>query len=152
MSDKRIGMILVQRGVLKQEQADAILRRQAQAHKPFGKLAYQMYNVDERDVWSAWAEQVGHFCQRVDLACEENDPGVLDVVSPEEAWMLHVLPLRREMGELVAATTITDLPEAMALLQRRLDAPPRFVIPERRQLEQFIIGRYQIVSVEAVSA
>lgn len=152
MSDRLIGMILVQRGVLREEQAQAILRRQQEAHQPFGKLAYQMYNVDERDVWAAWAEQVGHFCQHVDLACEQNDPAVIELVSAQQAWKLHILPLRYELGELVVATTIIDLPEAMATLQETVGKPVRFVIPDRRQLEQYIIKRYGIVAVESMSA
>jgi hypothetical protein len=152
MSDRLIGTILVQRGVLRQEQASAILRRQEELHQPFGKLAYQMYNVDERDVWSAWAEQVGHFCQHVDLACEQNDPQVIDLISAQQAWSTHMLPLRQEMGELVVATTITDLPEAMTILQKQVEQPIRFVIPDRRQLEQYIIERYGIVAVESLSA
>jgi hypothetical protein len=46
------------------------------------------------------------------------------------------------------ATTITDLPEAGALLRQRTDQPLGFVIADRRQLEQFIVKRYQIVAVE----
>jgi len=152
MSDKLIGHILVQRGVLRDEQAQAILRQQENTRQPFGKLACRMYNVDERDIWSAWAEQVGHFCQHVDLACEPNDSSVLDVIDSADAWSLHILPLRYELGELVVATTITDLPEAMALLQSKQVGTIRFVIPERRQLERFIVERYEIVSVEARSA
>lgn len=152
MSDKKIGRILVQRGVLREEQAQAILRAQQSEHKPFGKLAWRMYHVDERDIWSAWAEQVGHFCQHVDLACEPNDPAVLDLIEADQAWSLHILPLRIDLGELVVATTITDLPEAMALLDSRTDRTIRFVIPDRRQLERYIIERFEIVSVEAMSA
>lgn len=152
MSDKQIGMLLVQRGVLTHEQVDRILDLQQQQHKPFGKLARELFHVDDLEIWSAWAEQVGYFCQHVDLACEPNDPAVLELVLPREAWALHILPLRHELGELVVATTITDLPEAMALLNQRLDKPIRFVVPDRRQLEQYIIRRYEIVSVEAVCA
>jgi len=152
MSDKLIGMILVQRGVLREEQAQAILRRQQEVKKPFGKLAYQMYNIDERDVWSAWAEQVGHFCQHVDLACEQHDPELIDLITAQQAWSMHLLPLRIEMGEVVVATTITDLPEAMSILQKKVDQPIRFVIPDRRQLERYIIERFGIVAVESMSA
>jgi hypothetical protein len=154
MSDRKIGMLLAQRGVLSHEEVDAILERQRAVRQPFGKIACEQFGIAEQDVWSAWAEQVGYFCQRVDLACEPNDESVLDLVTAHEAWSGHLLPLRRDSGELVAATTITDLPQAMGLLQQRLGAgqPVRFVIPERRQLEQFIIRRYQIVSIEYESA
>lgn len=154
MSDRKIGMLLVQRGVLSESQVQLILERQKQLHKPFGKIAHEQFGVDERDVWAAWAQQVGFFCQHVDLACEPNDPATLDVIDAQHAWQHHALPLRYESGELVVATTITDLPEAMTLLQRTLGhgSPVRFVIPDRRQLEQFIIKRYRIVSVVRQSA
>lgn len=153
MSDRKIGKILVQRGVLNGDEVEVILDVQQREHKPFGKIAYEQFGVDEREVWGAWAEQVGYFCQRVDLACEPNDPAVLDLVSAHQAWSYHALPLRYEDGELVVASTITDLPEAKTLMEQRLDGKPvRFVIPERRQLEQFIIRRYEIISIERESA
>jgi len=154
MSDRRIGMLLVKRGVIDRDTVEKILERQHYLRQPFGKIAHEQFGVDEREVWSAWAEQVGYHCQRVDLACEPNDALALDLVSAERAWEHHLLPLRFEIGELVAATTITDLPDAMTLLQLELGlgSPVRFVIPDRRQLEQFIIRRYGIVSIERESA
>lgn len=141
-------MLLVHRGAMSRAQVEQVLDRQQDVHAPFGKLAHEMFGVDERDIANAWAEQVGYICQHVDLACEPNDPAVVDMISAAEAWASRVLPLRFENQQLVAATTITDLPLALAALLPQLEADPRFVVAERRQLERFIVERYGIVSVE----
>jgi len=148
MADKRIGQLLVERGVMSAEQVRQVLELQRKVRKPFGKLAVDLFGVAESEIWFAWAEQVGQFCPKVDLACEPNDAAVLKLLTPREAWLNHALPLRVDHGELRVATTITDLPEAAVLLRQRTDQPLGFVIADRRQLEQFIVKRYQIVAVE----
>jgi len=142
MLGKRIGMILTQRGFLDADQVDAVLDRQKQLHQPFGKLAHEMFGVPEIEIWHAWADQIGHLCQRVDLAVEPNDSYVLGLITEAEAVQMRALPLRFEFGELVCATTVIDLPEAMVMLQQRTSAPIRFVIAERLQLDRFIEQRY----------
>jgi hypothetical protein len=150
MSHKRIGRLLIEQGVLDEAQVIEILAEQRRQPRPFGKLAYQLFGVAEEAIWEAWLEQVGPCCQPADLDVEPADDAVLALVSAEEAWRLHVLPMRYQGGELIAATTVTDLPEAAALLADRLDHTPHFLVPERRQLERAIIDRYQIVAIEGI--
>jgi len=139
---KRIGMILVQRGLLTPDHVDRILEIQKREHQPFGRIAHERFGVPEIEIWHAWARQVGHLCQRADLAVEPNDTHVLDLVTHEEARRMRMLPLRFEYGELVCATTVVDLPEAMAMLELRTKSPIRFVIAERTQLDHYIEQRY----------
>ncbi len=148
MTDRLIGKLLVQRGAMTLSQVQRVLEHQESSRLPFGKLAHEMFGVDPRDIAHAWAEQVGYFCQHVDLACEHNQSTPLALITARQAWTGHILPLRYEGDELVVATTVTDLPEAEALLSQKTDAEIRFVIAHTRQLEQYIIQRYQIVSVE----
>jgi len=148
MTTKRIGTLLVERGVLDESQVQRILEAQEVRHQPFGKVAHEMFGVDESAIWEAWAEQVGPTCKPVELEHEPSDPEALAIVSVEEAWRLRILPLRREGGNLVVATTVTDLPEAASLLNGRVEGALRFVIPERRELEQRIVADYRIVAVE----
>lgn len=149
MTTKRIGTLLIERGVLDEAQVQRILEAQEVRHQPFGKVAHELFGVEEQAIWEAWAEQVGPMCLPVDLQHEPVDPEVLAIVTVEEAWRLRMLPLRYEAGKLVVATTVTDLPEAAALLNGRVEAPVRFVIPERRELEQRIVAAYNIVAVES---
>ncbi len=142
MPGKRIGRILVSRGLLDPEQVDAILAAQRRRHQPFGKLAHELFGVSEVEVWHAWAQQVGPLCQRVDLAVEPNDAHVLDLITADEARRMHLLPLRFEFGELICASTVIDLPEAMTVLQKRTAAPIHFVLAERKQLDRYIDLRY----------
>lgn len=148
MTTKRIGTLLVERGVLDEPQVQRILEVQEVRQQPFGKLAHDLFGVDEQAIWSAWAEQTGPMCMPIDLEDEPGDPELRAIVTVEEAWRLRMLPLRYEGGKLVVATTVTDLPEAAALLSGRVEAEVRFVIPERRTLERRIVADYGIVAVE----
>lgn len=142
MADRLIGAILVQRGVMSQAQVDAVVAAQHRRRKPFGKLAHEMFGVPEREVHRAWAAQTGQFCQHVDLPCEPSDGNLIHLLTRREAWMIRALPLRVENGELIVATTPTDLPEAMALLRQKVRWPVRFVLADRKQLEYFLMHRY----------
>lgn len=143
MCDRRIGMLLVQRGAMTQEQVERVLDRQRIEHRPFGKLAKQMFDINDRAIAHAWAEQVGHLCRHVDLACEPNDPSMLALLKPAEAFTRRALPLRLDAGVLIVASTITDLPEAAVLLGMRTGRPIEFVLADHRQLEHFILRRYE---------
>ncbi|MHB1157488.1 MAG: GspE/PulE/PilB domain-containing protein [Phycisphaerales bacterium] len=143
MCDRRIGMLLVQRGAMTHDQVERVLARQQTEHLPFGKLAKQMFNLNDRAIAHAWAEQVGHLCRHVDLACEPNDPSMLTLLKPAEAFTRRALPLRLDAGALLVATTITDLPEAAVLLGMRTQRPIEFVLADHRQLEHFILRRYE---------
>jgi MshEN domain len=144
MIDKRLGMVLVNRGILTPDQVDRILAHQRSDPRPFGKLANELFNIPERDIWRAWADQEGHFCPRVDLACEPNDASVLNIITADEAVEHLLLPLRVEATQLVCATTSVDLPEAAILLRDRTQFAPRFVIVEQAQLLQYIHRRYGV--------
>ena len=138
MPRKRIGRLLIQRGVLSQDQLEAILTRQAETGEPFGTVALELYGVNEDEVWRACGQQMAAFLPHVELACEPNEPAALGALSAEEAWALCVLPLRYEKDGLVIAATAARLPEAMS---RFGDEAP-FVIAERHQIETFIQRRY----------
>lgn len=142
MADRLIGTILVQRGVMTDEQVEAVVAEQKRQRKPFGKIASEMFGVPEREVHRAWAAQTGRFCQHVDLACEPNDLNLIHMLTEAEAWAVRALPLRVETGELVVATTVIDLPEAMAMLREKVRWPIRFVLADRKQLEHFLGHRY----------
>jgi hypothetical protein len=142
MADRLIGAILVERGVMKQKQVDAVLQEQQRQRKPFGKLANHMFGIPEREVHKAWAAQTGRFCDHVDLACEPSDENLIHLLTAREAWLIRALPLRVEQGELIVASTVVDLPEAMGLLRQKVRWPIRFVVADRKQLEYFLLHRY----------
>lgn len=149
MPVKRIGTLLVERGVLTQDQIEQVIARQSQTGRPFGKLAVEMFDVDEAEVWRAWANHIQDRCPRVDVACEPKDPAARQVLAADYAWTHRILPLRFERGRLICATTATDLPNAMAFIQPQRDDVVHFVLTDRHQLEHFIMRGYELDSTPA---
>jgi len=148
MDNRQIGHILVDRGVMRIEHVAAVLERQKQDLRPFGKLAESMFGITVDEVAAALAEQFRHRCSWVNLAHQNLDPQCLIQLEPAQAWDHLLLPLRYENGELIFATALETLEMAIALLQRYVYQPFHLVLCEMRQLEQFIAERYDYEGIE----
>jgi type IV pilus assembly protein PilB len=148
MHPRRIGEVLVESGFLDEDQVQEILRRQRHSARPFGKLASQLFNLDEAIVIACIAARLRDRCRHVNLAHESFDRHALDAVSPEAAWDHLLLPMRIEAGELVVATTYASMNDAVATLHRSLDRPFHFVLAEPRPLEQFIAEAYGFEGID----
>ena len=148
MHNEFIGQILVDRGIMRVEHVSAVLDKQRSDPRPFGRLAETMFGIAVEEIAAALAVQLRHTTSWVNLAHQPLDPRVLTLLSPSEAWDHLVLPLRREDRQLVCATGAETLPEALALLQRRVSEPIRLVFAEMHQLEQFIAERYDYEGLE----
>ncbi len=142
MGHKSIGKLLIERGVLSIDQVSEVLAQQNQTHQRFGEIAAGTFGVDEQAIWQAWGEQMIQHCPRVDLVVEPRHTGVLQSIDGRTAWQYHLLPLRREDGRLVCATTREHLPGAIQFARRHFDTPVRFVLAERFQLEQYLMRGY----------
>jgi hypothetical protein len=140
--DNRMGAVLVSRGVMTQDQVDQVMAEQNRHHRPFGQIANDLFGIDERDLWRAWAVQITDFCPFVDLACEPRIADALKVMDSRTAWHYRILPLRFEEDELVCATSPERLPDALAYLNTETDLIVRFVLTEAVQLEHFIMRDY----------
>ncbi len=138
----RLGELLVEGGHLSREQVDAILEQQRLGGRPFGDLAERMFGIDPSVVESAWARQFSELCEEVDPCALEIDPGVLEVFSRRQAWQFRLLPIRRENGELVVATSRTNLPRAMRFTSWHLQESAIFVICSGEQLERALERNY----------
>jgi type IV pilus assembly protein PilB len=132
----RLGEILVNRGLLTQAQVDEVLAQQAKTGRPFGDLAERLFGISPADVEHAWAEQLTCITEHVDPSREVVERDVCTLISSRQAWQFGLLPMRRENGELVVATTQEHLPRASRFVAWSIAAPVLFVIAERRALEK----------------
>ena len=144
----RMGELLVQQGVLTEQQVQAILEEQARSSRPFGDLAERMFNVDADAIEQAWVDQYLSFGTEVDLETQRIDVDVLRVLNRRQAWQFQMLPLRREENELLVATTRERLPRAANFAWRRMHDPVFFLIARRPQLEQFLMEHYPWPAME----
>ncbi|MEM6551412.1 MAG: hypothetical protein AAF750_04710 [Planctomycetota bacterium] len=152
MTERRLGQILIARGLLNESQVQQILDQQQQQDPParFGVLARQQFDLHDEDVLSALTELHLRRSPQTSLAAEPADPQCLRIVTAEQAWDSLVLPLRVEDGELVCATTLETLSSAIEMLESRTDQTFRFIIAEICQLEQFIAERYAYEGIAVI--
>lgn len=142
LKTQRIGEILVARGLLTDEQVEEILEQQQRFGRPFGDLAERLFDIGAEDVENAWIEQYISFGTEIDLDQQKVEVDTLRVINRRQAWQFRVLPLSREDGELMAATSRDRLRRAVNFAWRRFDEPVYFVIARQPQLEAFLMKHY----------
>jgi hypothetical protein len=140
----RIGELLIARGLLTEEQVEEILAAQRERGRPFGCLAEQMFGLSAMDIEEVWAEQFGQIAGRIDPRRERIDPAVHAVVSTRQAWQFAILPMRRQRGELVIATTIYHLPRAMRFIAWHVGEEVQFVVSGMSELEAALNAHYPL--------
>ncbi len=140
----RLGDLLVEKGVLSEEQRAEILRRQRTDPRPFGALAERLYGVGPDVVEQAWAEQFEGLTAHVDPRGEPLDPGVLDLIDRRQAWQFRVLPLRYEDGDLVMCTTREHLVRALKFAGWRVPGPCHFVLADPLPLGEALMRYYRM--------
>ena len=119
----RIGALLIRRRVLDPKQVRTLLQFQRRSDEPLGVLAERLFGVDPRTIEKAWVEQYGQLGTTVDLDTQLVGQDTLGLLTRRQAWQFRLLPLRREDGLLVMATTRQALPRAARFAWKRLGAP-----------------------------
>ena len=140
----QIGQLLVEQGVLTEEQVAHILRVQKQSHRPFGDLAERLYGINPRAVEDAWVEQYVRTVGTVDLKEVTIDADCLRLLNRRQAWQFHVLPTNRAHDALSIATSAQDLVRAVNFSAQKIDEPLCFLIAERKQLREFLMKHYPV--------
>lgn len=140
----QIGQLLVEQGVLTEDQVAHILKVQKTSHRPFGDLAERLYGINPKAVEDAWVEQYVRVAGVVDLDDQHVDSECLRMLNRRQAWQFHVLPLNRDQQDLTMATSPSDLVRAVNFSTRKLDEPVYFVLAERKQLREFLMKHYPV--------
>ena len=144
----RIGQILIDQGILSEQQVFEILQAQKKRCLPFGLLAERMFEVSIESVEQAWIEQYARFTGVLDLRQTEIDREALRLINRRQAWQFEILPLRTEAtGELLIAASRRRLARAVAFAADRLDKMVYFRIAESEQLRQFLQMHYPMPEI-----
>jgi hypothetical protein len=144
-----IGKLLLSQGVITQEQVDAVLRRQAETHRPFGEIAEEMLGVRAKDIERAWTEQYAHTTRWVNPMTEMVDPGVREMVSRRQAWQFRLLPMGYDQAELMVCTTKDGLVRAMNFAARHVPMTCYFVLSELEPLAEALMRHYPMEGMSA---
>ena len=139
-----IGQLLVEQGVLSEEQVAHILKVQQASHRPFGDLAERLYGIDPQAIEDAWVEQYTRTAGVVDLDHVTFDGDCLRMINRRQAWQFHVLPTSRDGDHLQIATDADNLVRAVNFSSRRISQAVYFLIADREQLRAFLMKHYPV--------
>ena len=135
----RIGEILVEQGVLSEQQVFEIIQAQKRLHLPFGVLAERMFDVTLESIENAWIEQYHRFTGTINLEEQQFDDRALRLINRRQAWQFEIVPVGFEpTGELLMAASRRRLARAVTFATNRLDKVVYFRIAESQQIQKFL--------------
>lgn len=145
----RIGQVLIEQGILNDQQVFEILEQQRSQGIPFGVLAQRMFDVTVGSIEHAWADQYHRMTGTIDLSQQAVDDRVLGLVSRRQAWQFEMMPLHvmPDGGELVVAATGRRLARAVTFAANRLEPIVYFRVAEPDQLRHYLQKYYPMPEV-----
>ena len=144
----RIGEILIEQGVLNEQQVLEIVQAQKRLRLPFGLVAERLHDVTLESIERAWAEQYHRFTGTLDLETQAIDPEATRLITRRQAWQFEILPIGfDEAGELVIAASRGRLARAVTFVAGRLEPVAYFRIAEEAQLRGLLREHYPMPEV-----
>ena len=143
-----LGELLRGRGLLPHDQVEPWIEAVAADRERLVEHLQGHVEISDADLWDCLAHDLAPTYPLVHLTIQQHDASVLSLIPARDAWEHLVLPLREEDGELVCATTMETLAQALRYLLSNLTQPFRLVFSEICLLEQFIAERYQYEGVD----
>ncbi len=140
----RLGDLLVEAGVLSEEQVEQLLEEQREGGVPLGVLAERRFGVDPVAVERAWARQYAGLTRTIDPELEVFHDKARALVTRRQAWQFRVLPIRFEPHELMIATTVVHLPRALRFAANVIGYPVFFVMADPEPLGRALCRHYPL--------
>lgn len=137
-----IGRVLVERGIITEEQLLRVLEVQKRTHRPLGEICEDLLDVKAKDVERAWIEQYANTTRWVDPSTEPGDPEARKLVTRRQAWQFRCLPLGYDGAEVMIVTTKESLVRAMNFATRQLPVPCFFVLCSKEQLGEALMRHF----------
>ena len=140
----RIGEILIEQGVLSEQQVFEVVQAQRDTGTPFGVLAERMFDVTVQSIEDAWIEQYQRFTGgTIDLEQQQVDTEALALINRRQAWQFEILPLHFEPeGDLLMAASRRRLARAVTFVASKLKPVVFFRIADSDQLRSFLRQHY----------
>lgn len=144
----KLGQILIEQGVLNEQQVFEILEAQRQKRIPFGVLAERMFDVTVGSIENAWVEQYARFTGKLDMGEYEVDRRALQLINRRQAWQFEMMPIGwEESGELLVAASQRRLARAVTFIANHLEPIVFFRIADSSQLRTFLQKYYPMPEV-----
>lgn len=116
-SHKPLGQLLVEKGVISEDQLRIALLEQNKNHSPLGRLMVGLGFLSEATIRDVLAETLGH--ESVDLSTVIVDAAAIQLVPKEMAKRFHLLPLSLDRNQGILTIAIVDPDNIIALDQIR---------------------------------
>lgn len=148
--DIRIGQILIEQGVLNEQQVFEIVQEQQRRGVPFGVLAERLFDVTVESIEEAWIEQYARMTGEIELSERDIDADALKLINRRQAWQFEILPLRFEpTGELLVAASRHRMARAVTFAANRIEPVVFFRLARSEQLRDFLRRHYPMPEVSA---
>ena len=144
----KIGQLLVEQGVLTDQQVFEICQAQKKTGTPFGVLAERMFDVTIDSIEQAWSEQYHRHTGTVDISQLTFDPQALSLIHRRQAWQFLMLPIRFEStGELLLAAAPDRMARAVTFVARQLEPVVYLRVAETQQIREYLQIHYPMPQV-----
>ena len=114
---KPLGRILVEKGVISDDQLRIALQEQGKTHQPLGRLLVGLGFLSEATIRDVLSENLGH--ESVDLATVIIDSAALSLIPKDVARRYQLLPLSVDQVDHVLTLVVADPDNIIALDQVR---------------------------------
>ncbi|MCH2152418.1 MAG: hypothetical protein MK089_03665 [Phycisphaerales bacterium] len=151
MATVRLGSILVQRGLLNEDQVKRVLCAQNRTGEPFGLLCERLFGLSPATIESAWAQQYAGLVDTLERSDLCPSMEALAMVTRRQAWQFRVMPVSWDDGELTLATTPNDLCRALRFATNVIGRPVYFVMTTSRTLDTALREYYPLPGIDIFS-
>ena len=139
-----LGEVLVEQGLLSENDVSSILEQQQKSGRPFGEIAETLCNISTEAIEGAWAYQYAYNAPTIDPVTFIPRAEAKKLVSARQAWQFKCLPMNLEGDTLVLATTPRYLQKALKFATRVLDRPAYFMMTTEARLAAALSDHYPL--------
>lgn len=144
-----LGEVLVEQGLLTEQDVRSIVEQQRKNGRPFGEIAETLCGISLEAIEEAWSYQYACNAPTIDPLTFMPRADAKGLVSARQAWQFRCLPMNLEGDTLVLATTQQHLQRALKFATRVLDRPAYFMMTTEARLATALSEHYPIGGMTA---
>ena len=144
-----LGEVLVEQGLLTEQDVRSILEQQRKTGRPFGDIAETLCGISLEAIEEAWSYQYACNAPTIDPLTFVPRGEAKELVTSRQAWQFRCLPLNLEGETLVLATTQQHLQRALKFATRVLSRPAYFMMTTEARLSSALSEHYPLAGMDA---
>ena len=144
-----LGEVLVEQGLLTEQDVRSIVERQRKTGRPFGEIAETLCCISLEAIEEAWSYQYACNAPTIDPLTFMPRKEAKELVTARQAWQFRCIPMNLEGDTLVLATTQQQLQRALKFATRVLDRPAYFMMTTESRLSSALSEHYPLGGMDA---